>query len=773
MKKIFKKAMTVLGSVALIGATVGIADVASAAMYPSPFDSGSAVVSGANAPSSDGLVAANILSGLSAAAAAQMSSGTKVVSGDGDVFKFQKTSTKFQLGNTITGVYSSTLDKDELPTLLADGTYDDTNNDEFDFTQEITMNATQLKMFSDNDYADDDPTVGFHINSGERILTYTLDFTDQPAIADIDDTDITFMGQEYYVLSAPSTNDKLVLLDSASEISLSEGNTKTVTAGDKTYEASIDFISSSEVVLTINGENTNSLAEGQTYKLDNNAYVGVKDIRYSSKETGISSVKFSIGNGKLTLTDGSDLEINDDIISGLAVSVTNSTDDLASVSLVWTADDDLFITEDSEITMPGFKTIKLSFGGLVYPEEEEIMIAAGSDKYIELKNFPLKDSTETIPLLYTDEVENYTGIGKDASSLLRTSTTSQITFDGDNDDYFVASWDDGSDSESYLMQATSFKLDSSSINRTTIQFRSDGGWSNSRADVKEGDTFSQGSVDFLVGQIDRLGKSVVLNITNPSEANFYTLYSKEGLKVVLPHTTAGTIGYINFTAGPTTKTSWVLPMFEENKNGVPAGGNAFNATLGLNTQSPPEPSVTTVTGADATFAEIGNTDEYRSFVYSALATELLWDKGPDQKTLKVVYHGDEVAGDVYITSSNVGLSSTVDTGIMSVKDSETAKYAGKNIVVVGGSAINTVAAKLLGGELHGDAFTAATGVSAGGFLIQSFSNDGKIALLVAGYNGADTQKAGDYLVNNEELVDTTVGNKYVGTSATEAKLVVA
>jgi len=68
-------------------------------------------------------------------------------------------------------------------------------------------------------------------------------------------------------------------------------------------------------------------------------------------------------------------------------------------------------------------------------------------------------------------------------------------------------------------------------------------------------------------------------------------------------------------------------------------------------------------------------------------------------------------------------------------------------------------------------FTSATGVGAGEFLIQSFDRAGKTALLVAGYNAADTEKAVTYLLNND--VDTTVGNKMKGTSATEATVVTA
>jgi hypothetical protein len=50
-------------------------------------------------------------------------------------------------------------------------------------------------------------------------------------------------------------------------------------------------------------------------------------------------------------------------------------------------------------------------------------------------------------------------------------------------------------------------------------------------------------------------------------------------------------------------------------------------------------------------------------------------------------------------------------------------------------------------------------------------NSAATALLVAGYEAADTTNAGTYLRTN--TVDTSIGKKYIGTSATSATLQVA
>ena len=295
MKNIFRKAITVLASTALIGMTVGTAFAAS---FPTPFTTNTAIVVGANAAPSDNIAASSIASNLDASSAG---TGTTTTTSDGDSYKFEKSSTKFNLGQNITQVISSSIDEDELPTLLADGKYLDNDNDEFDYTQKVTIGPlVQLSMFDDDDYKTDSPTVGFNIPSGITVLNYTLDFSDEPLIMDLVTTDLPFMGKTYYVLSNSTSNANLILtlLDSASDTILSEGESTTMTVEGTAYAVTINYISGTEIKLTVNGETTNSLAEGGTYKLSDGSYVGIKDIMYTSKDTGISKVEFSIGRSE-------------------------------------------------------------------------------------------------------------------------------------------------------------------------------------------------------------------------------------------------------------------------------------------------------------------------------------------------------------------------------------------------------------------------------------------------------------------------------------------
>lgn len=161
--------------------------------------------------------------------------------------------------------------------------------------------------------------------------------------------------------------------------------------------------------------------------------------------------------------------MNEEDIDKLVVTITNNSAALDSISLDWDADDDLFLTEDSEIVMPGFEAVKLSFGGLNLPAQEEIAIENGDEDYIMLRNFPLKESTDDIPFLYSNTT-HILGIGKDADELLLTDVDGNMTWNSSLHDWFVASYNDGSDSESYLMRVTNFD-DSDDVNKTTFQYK--------------------------------------------------------------------------------------------------------------------------------------------------------------------------------------------------------------------------------------------------------------------------------------------------------------
>jgi hypothetical protein len=139
-------------------------------------------------------------------------------------------------------------------------------------------------------------------------------------------------------------------------------------------------------------------------------------------------------------------------------------------------------------------------------------------------------------------------------------------------------------------------------------------------------------------------------------------------------------------------------------------------------------------------------------------------------TATISYPDNQVYAQAYVSSTDAVVSSgNSTTTIVPVKDSDIATVSTKNLIVVGGSCINTVAAKLLGSDtpICGADFTTKTGVSSGSYLIQTFASPyatSTVATLVAGYEAADTTNAVNSLKTNKP--DTTAGKKFTGTTAT-------
>ena len=152
----------------------------------------------------------------------------------------------------------------------------------------------------------------------------------------------------------------------------------------------------------------------------------------------------------------------------------------------------------------------------------------------------------------------------------------------------------------------------------------------------------------------------------------------------------------------------------------------------------------------------------------------------DQTTATISYPDVQMYAQLFVgeegstATGGVSGGGSASLGDVLVKDSEVSSVSSKNLVVVGGSCINSAAANLVGGAHCGSSWTDSTGAGSGQFVIQSFGDaysTGKIALLVAGYEAADTVNAATFL--RTQTVDTAAGKKYVGTSATSAELQVA
>lgn len=749
MKINFRKISAIAASALMTGMTMG---AAAAANYPAPFVSGGsanvAVVygTGAGVSNLDFVQAGNIQTSL----AEYVTGGSVTVEG-GESFVLEKTSNKFNFGESLTTLYSS-LDNGELKEFLADGTYKDTGIDE-DYEQTITLESKTLELFADRDYNDEEPTYGFRWSNGEKILTYEIEFDNEIAWADLEETNLPIMDKEFYVVSADE--GELVLLDSAQKTVISEGESKTM-AG-KTV--SVEYIENNAVKFNVDGEITDTLTStDKVFELEDGSYIVANDIMFASKESGVSKVEFSIGMGQLTVADGEEIDANDEAIDGLEVTFTDSATGLTALAFEWYSDGDSFLTEESALTMPEpFDSIMLVFNGLNFPTEyETIALEAGETLTLSMENYDL-------PLMWWDGSDALLG---EENYLLKLATA------GNSTTYNVTAPLTGGIEvqEDNRFLVTSMDTDLNEIETlyyevTTVDYDADDDFTVTLKDLISGDTITfQDELDSEeVGEVTVELAAVTtdyayLKFTGTSIGYNYAV-SDTGMLVTLPTTVA--------SLNTTTNASIVFE--EQNKDGdVGDSSEEITAYVVATDDDTLHVNGHSLTGVDVEDSE----DVWIANQASDLASKVIWDTSEDDNQFEIQYYGEEVTAKVMVVGGDAAVSPGESTlGNILVKDSEVSSVATKNLIVVGGSCINSAAAALVGGTKCGAAWTEATGIGTGQFLIKGYEDSTittGLALLVAGYEAEDTVKATTYLTN--KVVDTS--KAYRGTTSTETAVVI-
>jgi hypothetical protein len=192
-------------------------------------------------------------------------------------------------------------------------------------------------------------------------------------------------------------------------------------------------------------------------------------------------------------------------------------------------------------------------------------------------------------------------------------------------------------------------------------------------------------------------------------------------------------------------------------------GTGFTVNLGVDggTTSSPKTQVST---HSVTTKRIQDTDNYVGYVSSDYATKVYYATGGDQDSLDITYHGDEVYGNVFLASSGA-VSQTGSATVPIIKDNA-AMPTDRNLIVVGGSCVNSLAAKIQG--VPTGTCGTASGIAQDKYIVKVVAassvvdgaETGKIAVLVAGWEAADTVKAANKLL--ETTTSTNVGTLITG-----------
>ncbi len=414
LRKTISKMLALGTGAVMVGATVLSATAAADLKeYPAPFVKdgkfNAVIVVGDSAQSSDVVGSIDVANSLQFAAKVKKtvtSSGGGQVSVSGEAWRVQQGAKKLEFSETLDAGTSSSqqetvrnittfIGKDELATLLADGTFSNTQGD-YDYRQYIYFDAQPARatpgpMLSVI-YAEDPDTstaadyLFIDGSSGNNIARYSLEFT-ETAKSDITDSagtvsstgtylwnfegkSIKMLGKDWSIVKARTDSTghseiDMTLMGGSTKDILGESDTKTYNVGGKDYVVTLDFVGSTSAKFIVDGEPTDSLQEGATQTLKDGTQIGVRDIISQEFAGGVRKAEFYLGADKIRLYDtkvGSataggeqTLEVGSETITGskVTISATNSSTNsmsLTGVMINVTADQDYYVPAGGKLT---------------------------------------------------------------------------------------------------------------------------------------------------------------------------------------------------------------------------------------------------------------------------------------------------------------------------------------------------------------------------------------------------------------------------------------
>ena len=713
MKKIFRKAITVLGSAALIGATVGAA--AAASITDEFSSSNTAIVVGANAAPMDVSGMGQIETVLNAASdgSATTLSGAAGVTEDEVVLGGIINEAAYKIETTMTDTKISSLMDEKI-------SWDDgQGSDDYDVHEEIVINGDMSVITS---LSDEDLTGVALTNNMALEYRYVFDdVLNTSAINAGDDEDdlyLTILGQSYEVTGLTNTTISVVTSDE-----MSVGIGESVTVEGKTF--TVDDLSSDSA--RINGQVITIGTSGYATKKIDGLQVRISDIFYNDNFPEQASLTVRVGdNIEKTYTNGDEYIGQDEDDPLWVWTIVNASNAAAATSYIGVSYNvNINDADDAEAE----DSIKYEGAGYILPENfAEVKLDGLTD--VEYEDVTVKFTTRD---LYNS---SDSGTANEDAEVVVISgpATSFITVGSEETDeiylYYANNGTAGTETTAVNGSIEVFYRDHEGDNTPTNKARyvaqHDLGLTLNLTETTIG-TIEVGDSTVIISATMASG-AMTLSFSNPADAT--TAVALQGIDLNVTDSSAIT----NTTGGFTQ-----------------LGATAEDADVGD----------IKVNGLDVSTKEESIMNYYGIVVAEADSAGVEGNANEDEVTLSIP--SDQVYATVSVVAGGEA-TTTGEDGVMTVIDTAASTVAGKNLIVVGGSAINAVAAELLGSAYSEAAFTSATGVGAGQFMIESFDRNGKVALLVAGYEAADTAKAVTYVLNND--VDTTEGAKTIMTSAT-------
>lgn len=831
--KIGKVIKTIVTGSLLMGATIGGAFAAQDLKdFPNQFIKdgklNGVLVIGDRAAAEDVIGVSDIAVALQFAAVQQTES-KKEISAISDSWKVG-TSTKMleisenledgsRNGESISSVISGSYISGPELKILSDGVARNSKGDA-PYYQRLYFedNSTGYVVYTESD---DDVTGDFlFFKAGSNITKYELEFTttlesdvddadgssdtDGLFLTDIEDVEFNLLGKEYTVvqarrLSSSGDNAKLLLMGGAMKDTLQEKSTKTYTIKGKDYEVTLSFVDTDEAQFIVNGQTTRKLKDGDTDKLSDGTTIGVTDIMYQNYAGGIHSATFFIGANKLELRDSNitdttssnTLKVDDNTIDNANVIIEGTDDDstfkLNRMTIVTEAEDDLYIpvggvlSNNPNLDEPEAlftQNWDIEYAGLSKELTNKIRVrSTGSDQY-KLEFVDWGGNKIDFPLAHAVSA-NVVKMGDDDDSLVVNESLAI-----QKDDYFVVT--DGSDQEgerpTYVLRYRG--ADKDTADNKVLKFDHVG--TGERVDVPysgEGGSSTLATLKIGGGSYTVRSNPQTNSATDSDDFNITMDMDQDGTlnesnSVPLTTNYGAQIAITN-QAPSNVLVTVSTPNTNHFDNVVPT-----NLVFNITAATDGDVDLDKVSGGLKLFTPEDEDDV--SYAYTSYGAFVKFENPTTgEASVEITYPRNQLEPKIYIkaTGSKIDGSTTPEENAKEVVlqkievgaarlASEVSDPKGQNLILVGGPCANAVTASILGNPID-----CTVGFEPGTGRIELFEHaPGKVAMLVAGYDGIDTRNAAtvvaDYkkyngLLMGEKVIVRKVNNQVIVTTPTQ------
>jgi hypothetical protein len=626
----------------------------------------------------------------------------------------------------------------------------------------FTNGAGVFNLYQDDDLA---PEGGKYVYfPSSEVYTYELEFDQALEWDTADAVSDDWVGVMLEIQGKPYTITDIAegTTDVIDEITLVAGDSTVWLVQDQPYTVGshtvtvVDVSDSDPLSCGVNVDGTTAWIDKDSTREISGMSVGVLDVKaVHSKDYDQDTCELSIGSSEIVLKDGDVVSVNGEDIDGSEVTFTAGVGTWTGFSITFDVgdaeegvnSDDVYIAEGGAWTDPVFGNFKVVYSG-VTGDFEEMSFDASSEQ-AEFEFTDVEGNKVKIPFFYDIDNEDVIAAGESDEAFLLMAGQDLDGVNGNDalDPEGTLLWY-VTDGEVRILELADVEdTTGANANTTTIK------------DWMTGDTLAD-DADFTPGTptVISLGSLGSVNLT--ITATNVSFHASHG------YGTAETKGEGQITFGPGNVTLTEVDGDEVAESVLRFGLLWDTDDEELQLQNP---DVTVGTEVQVDKSE---DDSDNQLLVTPRGSWVEWNSDTSS-SVSIMYPEETAYANVFVAPLDAEVSGGGSSGSVTADKvnpfavglavlDEDAGSMTKNMIVVGGPCVNTVAAEVMGNPTN-----CAEGFEAGKAMLKFFDRKGKAALLVAGYDAQDSLNAAYVLAQH--------GGKYKAQFATlgdEVELVV-